>query len=86
MVTSFDDDAIAGGGRVGQVVPDLLRRERIGDIDEPQALGEPGERDHRAGKALGRLVAAAHRRLRAAVLVEARHLEGRDRHRQLLDR
>ena len=30
-------------------------------------------------------MAAAHRRLRAAVEIEAGHLEGRDRHRQLLD-
>ena len=42
----------------------------VGDVDEAQSLGEPGKRDDGAVKTLRRLMAAAHRRLRAAVEVE----------------
>ena len=68
MVTSLDEARSAPWRRVGQEMADLLRRERIGDVDEAQALREPGERNDRAVKALGGLVAAGHRRLRAPSL------------------
>src|SRR5262249_61348365 len=78
-----DGDVVRGQARpglgwVGQVMPDLARSEGIGDVDEAQTLREPGERDHGAAEALRRLMTAAHRRLRAAVAVEARHLAGCD--------
>src|SRR5262249_52505101 len=78
--------ALLAGSRIGQEMADLPGSERIGDVDEAEPLGEPGERDDGAAEAFRRLVAPAHRRLRAAIDVEPGHLEGRDRHRQLLDR
>src|SRR5262249_60416870 len=65
---------------------DLPRNERVRDVDEAQALRKPRERDHGAVETLRRLVATAHRRLRAAVDVKPGYLECRDRHRQLLER
>ena len=34
MVTSLDETRVAARRRVGHVVADLLRRERVGDVDE----------------------------------------------------
>jgi hypothetical protein len=62
----------------------LARLERIGEIDDPKALREPGEGDDRAVKALRWLMAAGHRRLRRSVGIEAGDLIGRDRHRRVL--
>ena len=67
MVTSLEDGRSAPGAASGTKWPTSLRCERIGEIDQAQALGEPGERNDRAGEALGRLMTAGHRRLRAAV-------------------
>ena len=36
---------LRAGGRIGQEMTDLLRRERIGEVDQPQPLREPGERN-----------------------------------------
>ena len=71
MVTSLEDGRSAPGRRVGQEVADFLGRERVGDIDQAQPLREPSERQNRAGEALGRLMTAGHRRLRAAVAIKA---------------
>src|ERR1700704_4639286 len=76
--------AIRPGGGLRQIVTDFFRLERVDEIDEPKALREPGEGNDRAVKALRRLVAAGHRRLRAAVDVETGDLIGRDRDRSAL--
>src|SRR5438034_1599598 len=59
-----DRDVVGRGtrlaiGGIGQEVTDLARREWIGDIDEPQPLGEPRERDDVAAQAFRGLMASA---------------------------
>src|SRR5215469_7335744 len=66
--------AIAAAGRIRQKMSDLPGRERIGDVNEAQALREPGKRDHCAAQTLRWLMTPAHRRLRAAVAIEPGHL------------
>src|SRR5919108_4538550 len=70
--------------RIRFVEADLARRVGIGDIEQTQSLGEPGKRDDGALEPFRRLVAAHHRGLRRAVLVQPLDLPGRDRHRALL--
>ena len=84
MVTSFDEPRSAPGGASGRKCPTSFGANGSAIIDDAQPLREPGKRNDGAGEALGRLMAAGHRRLRAAVRVEPRHLERRDRDRQLL--
>src|SRR5262245_47852488 len=60
----------------------LARSVRIGDVDEPKAVGEPRHGDLGAGDFLARLMAAGERRLRGAV--HARYLEAREGYRTRL--
>src|SRR5215813_12677604 len=86
-----DRDVIGGRAllavrRRRQKMANLPRNERVRDVNEAQPLRKPRERDHGAMETLRWLVATAHRRLWAAVHIKPGHLEGCDRHRQLLER
>ena len=49
------------------------------NVDQPEVLREPSKWNYRAGKTLGGLVTAAHRRGRCAFGIDAFHLERADR-------
>src|ERR1035437_3714669 len=65
--------------RIGEVVADFPHAKRVRNVDQPEALREPGKWNYRARKTLRWLVTAAHRRGRCALGVDALHLECADR-------
>src|SRR4051794_15973984 len=70
---------IGAGCRIGHEMRNLARRLWPADIDDAQAMGEPGGRNFGAGDLLDRLMAGGRPRLWRAV--ERLDLKGCDRHR-----
>src|SRR5712671_5506358 len=70
---------VGAGCRIGYEMRDFARRVRAADVNNAQAMGEPGGWNLAAGDLLDRLMAGGGLRLRRAV--ERLDLEGRDRHR-----